>query len=84
MRVCVCVCVCVCVWRQFGDKVLRKEPYFVRAVNNYVMVRIGCSWEPLADFFERNDPCRGAYMCSTGWVKKLSCCTVRDVSKTRQ
>jgi len=51
---------------QFGDKVQRKEPYFVRAVNNYVMVRIGCNWEPIADFFERNDPCRGAcpYVCS--------------------
>jgi len=31
----------------------------VRAVNHYVMVRIGCNWEPIADFFERNDPCRG-------------------------
>jgi len=31
----------------------------VRAVNSYVMVRIGCNWEPIADFFERNDPCRG-------------------------
>lgn len=49
---------------QFGDKA---QKYKMKVANGQVMVRIGCSYEPLSVFIEKVDPCRGQYFCK--WVK---------------
>ena len=44
------------VFAQFGDS---QKLRMVRILRSTVMVRVGGGWEPLKEFLEKNDPCRG-------------------------
>jgi len=46
---------------QFGTK---PRKYKLKVVGGAVMVRIGCSYEPLAVFIDKIDPCRSKYTCA--------------------
>ena len=41
---------------QFGDS---QKLRLVRILRSTVMVRVGGGWEPLEEFLQKHDPCRG-------------------------